>query len=179
MTWNRGAWTVVTGQPSTEASGGGATLSTARLVVESADVGRPFASAEPPAVSVVYGGDAVKIKDADIWKSWVDANTDTYGKACVDYAEAWANDMERRMESGETIEQMADASSHEVDRRPEFGITGFMYGAAVSMLSRAWEHGEELRRWHNLKTQIRDEGERANESGGVLNPALLRIEETP
>lgn len=26
------------------------------------------------------------------------------------------------------------------------------------------------------KTQIRDEGEKANESGGVLNPALLNME---
>jgi hypothetical protein len=44
------------------------------------------------------------------------------------------------------------------------------------VLASCWEHGEELRRWHNLKTQIRDEGEKANESGGVLNPALLNIE---
>jgi len=33
----------------------------------------------------------------------------------------------------------------------------------------------ELRQWHNLKTQIKDEGEKANASGGVLNPALLTI----
>jgi hypothetical protein len=38
-----------------------------------------------------------------------------------------------------------------------------------------WKHGEALRLWHNLKTQIRDEGEKANESGGVLNPACLSI----
>jgi len=34
-----------------------------------------------------------------------------------------------------------------------------MYGAAVAILSKVWKHGEELRRWHNLKTQIGDEGE--------------------
>jgi hypothetical protein len=50
-----------------------------------------------------------------------------------------------------------------------------MYGCAVSILAKCWQHGDQLRRWHNLKTQIRDEGERANESGGVLNPALLNI----
>jgi hypothetical protein len=50
-----------------------------------------------------------------------------------------------------------------------------MYGAGVSMLSQVWEHGEQLRTWHNLKTQLRDEGERANKSGGVLNPALLNV----
>ena len=51
-----------------------------------------------------------------------------------------------------------------------------MYGAAVSTLVAVWEHGEALRRWHNLKTQIGNEGERANASGGVLNPALLTVE---
>ena len=50
-----------------------------------------------------------------------------------------------------------------------------MYGCAVSALGLFWEHGEELRQWHNLKTQIKDEGEKANASGGVLNPALLTI----
>ena len=69
---------------------------------------------------------------------------------------------------------VANECSNEADTE---GITGFMYGAAVSVLASCWEHGEELRRWHNLKTQIRDEGEKANESGGVLNPALLNIEE--
>jgi hypothetical protein len=38
-----------------------------------------------------------------------------------------------------------------------------------------YELDEELRRWHNLRTQIGDEGEKANEDGGVLNPALLRV----
>ena len=43
------------------------------------------------------------------------------------------------------------------------------------MLSQVWEHGEELRRWHNLDTQIHDEGEKANDEGSVLNPALLGV----
>ena len=48
-----------------------------------------------------------------------------------------------------------------------------MYGAAVFVLATCWEHGEELRRWHNVVTQIGTEGEEANKNGGVLNPALL------
>ena len=48
------------------------------------------------------------------------------------------------------------------------------YGA-VSTLSKVWEHGEELRRWSNLDLQIGNEGEKANESGGTLNPALLNV----
>jgi hypothetical protein len=46
---------------------------------------------------------------------------------------------------------------------------------AVQILSEGWVHGEELRQWHNLDTQIRDEGEKANREGGVLNPTLLSI----
>lgn len=48
-------------------------------------------------------------------------------------------------------------------------------GMAVSMLVQCWEHGEQLRRWHNLETQIGDEGEKANALGGALNPAVLNI----
>jgi hypothetical protein len=51
-----------------------------------------------------------------------------------------------------------------------------MYGCAVSTLSETWKFGEELRRWHNIDTQIHHEGEAANERGGVLNPAVLVIE---
>lgn len=50
-----------------------------------------------------------------------------------------------------------------------------MYGCAVSALAKFWVHGEQLRIWHNLDIQIGNEGEKANESGGVLNPALLNI----
>ena len=71
-----------------------------------------------------------------------------------------------------TIRSVAKDTSHEADAD---GITGFMYGCAVSALAHFWEHGEVLRRWHNLDIQIKDEGERANVSGGVLNPALLNI----
>lgn len=55
------------------------------------------------------------------------------------------------------------------------GITGFMYGCAVSGLAKFWKHGEQLRRWHNKDSQLGTEGDEANESGGVLNPAILTI----
>lgn len=47
--------------------------------------------------------------------------------------------------------------------------------ARIEGLSRFWEHGEALRLWHNLDTQIKNEGEIANKTGGVLNPAILNI----
>lgn len=104
---------------------------------------------------------------------------DGYSKGVVDYGERWANAMESLLPPSPSASQVvaflegsADRLSHEADTE---GITGFMYGCAVSALARFWVYGEELRRWHNLKSQIGNEGERANESGGVLNPALINI----
>jgi hypothetical protein len=114
----------------------------------------------------------MQLRDEKAWASWKENNQDDYGGAVMTYAERWANMMEQRMADGATLSDVAKTASHEAGAE---GITGFMYGAAVSVLASCWEHGEELRRWHNLATQIQDEGEKANESGGVLNPALLNI----
>lgn len=114
----------------------------------------------------------MKFSDEDSWNQFVAANTDPYGSACVRYAKAWAEQMEMLMGDGATVEQCAKKASHDADTE---GITGFMYGCAVSMLAKCWKHGEALRRWHNRDTQIGTEGDRANETGGVLNPALLNI----
>ena len=115
----------------------------------------------------------MKVKDEAGWKKANDSNTDPYGNACIRYAERWADLMEEKMVNGQAIADMAKETSHEADTD---GITGFMYGCAVSVLAGAWEYGDELRRWHNLDTQIKDEGAKANESGGVLNPAIVDIE---
>lgn len=99
-------------------------------------------------------------------------NTDMYSAGIVRYADAWGTLMDAKLAAGEAIPDMAEKSEREADTE---GITGFMYGCAVSELARFWAHGDTLRRWHNLKTQIGNEGERANESGGILNPSLLSI----
>ena len=114
----------------------------------------------------------MSLADAEGWEKAKAANSDPYGGAVMTYAERWARMMEVRMAKGERIADIADECSHLAD---EEGITGFMYGCAVSTLARVWKHGEALRLWHNLKTQLRDEGEKANESGGVLNPACLSL----
>lgn len=116
----------------------------------------------------------MKTKDYEGWKKIVEANTDPYGKASVDFARKWANLMEARLAIGDKLEDIAKPTSHEADTE---GITGFMYGCAVSILSQVWEHGEELRQWHNIDTQIKNEGKKANENGGCLNPAVLNIGE--
>lgn len=102
---------------------------------------------------------------------------DDYSKGVVTYTERWAALMEKAIGKQtisnaveHTIRSVAKDTSHDADKE---GITGFMYGCAVQALAQFWVHGEILRRWHNLDTQIKNEGEKANESGGVLNPAIL------
>ena len=114
----------------------------------------------------------MEFKDKDRWEKGLAKNTDPYGRACFDYAEAWANLMEENMQAGKTIAECAKETSHEADTD---GITGYMYGCAVNILSGVWTHDEELRTWHNLDTQIGNEGEKANETGSTLNPALLNV----
>lgn len=114
----------------------------------------------------------MKVTDTDGLEEFKANNQDPYGKGVWTYAERWADAMEAAMADGASLTAIAKETSHSADTD---GITGFMYGCAVSILSQVWEHGDELRRWHNLDTQIGNEGEKANESGGVLNPAILNI----
>jgi len=106
------------------------------------------------------------------WQKTVAANFDPYGIAVVQYTQRWVELMEEQISAGMSVAEIAKETSHKADTE---GITGFMYGCAVSILSQVWEHGEELRQWHNLDTQIGHEGENANKDHGVLNLALLNI----
>lgn len=112
------------------------------------------------------------LRDDHGWKTSVEANTDPYGAAVMIYAERWARLMEGSIAAGQPLEIVAEQCSHLADVE---GITGFMHGCAVKILSRVWIHGEDLRRWHNHTTQIGTEGDKANTNGGVLNPAMITI----
>lgn len=114
----------------------------------------------------------MQVKDQAIYDDWEANNSDAYGACGFRYLEAWANLMEPRIAAGEKLQDIAEATSHEADTE---GITGFMYGCAVSVLAQCWIHGEDLRRWHNKETQLGTEGDCANENGTTLNPALLYI----
>ena len=120
----------------------------------------------------------MKIKDGEEkdYQDWKDKNRDPYGTEIFRYAESWADMMEKSINPYEDIQDkinsIAKKLSHDADTT---GITGFMYGAAVKVLAFAWLYGEELRKWHNLDTQIGTEGERANKNGGVINPAIMNV----
>jgi hypothetical protein len=113
------------------------------------------------------------ITNEDDWNKWVESNKDDYGKCTVDVA----REVMRLLD-----EREGDFDCHaiicEADKKIDAGgITGFMAGCVAQMVSHCHSRGEEFRRKWNLDNQIQNEGERANESGGVLNPAFLNIEE--
>lgn len=115
----------------------------------------------------------MKIKNQELFETFVRENSgDDYGREILEFSERWALLMEMELAQGKSIEQMADLCARDADTN---GISGFMYGCAVDFLSKVREHGEELRIWHNLDSQIGNEGETANREGGVLNPSLISI----
>lgn len=114
----------------------------------------------------------MEIVNEDFYNKCVEANTDPYGSAIIRYATNWADIMESKMGNGEKLEHIAEKTSHDADTE---GVTGYMYAAAVSILANCWLYGEQLRKWHNIDTQLGTEGEEANKGNGVLNPALLSI----
>ena len=114
----------------------------------------------------------MQLKNAALWQQCLDNNSDPYGIGINNFANRWALLMEAEIKKGATVADCAKATSDQADTE---GITGFMYGAAVSTLAAVWVHGEDLRRWHNKDWQIHDEGDRANETGAVLNPAVMTL----
>jgi len=108
--------------------------------------------------------------DSEGWGKTVVRNTDPYGAATVSYASMWAQMMEGLINQGSVLKDIAEECSQLADTE---GITGFMYGCAVSILSQCWKHGSDLNAWHNGK--YGDQGEEATKSGGTINPAVLTM----
>jgi len=101
----------------------------------------------------------MKLKDEVKWKKNVKVNADSsYGSAVTQYAETWANLMEKKLAESKKLKDIAKDTS--IEAALGSGISGFQYGCAVQILAEVWEHGEELRRWNNRDLQIHDEGER-------------------
>lgn len=91
---------------------------------------------------------------------------DGYSRGVIDYSEYWAKLMQIEIAKGAKVREVAD----ECQKNLGFlGITGFMYGCAVQGLAIFWEHGEELRKWHNKEYGVSEDKE------GVVNPAILTI----
>ena len=102
------------------------------------------------------------------WEEFVKVNSkDPYSKAVVTYARLWAKYMQHLMRKHKkTVPEIASKASFAANAD---GITGFMYGCAVNILSQCWKYGEELRRWHNKEWGYEED------TKGVVNPAVLTI----
>jgi hypothetical protein len=112
--------------------------------------------------------ETMKIKaglEADFATAEENNSKDGYSACGFRYLNVWALLMEAKMAEGHALKDIAEATSREADTE---GITGFMYACAVSTLAHFWEHGEELRKWHNK--------EYGYEGGGTVNPAILTVE---
>ena len=107
----------------------------------------------------------MQIKNQEVWDEYKEKNTDFYGGGVINFAQRWAGLMEAAIENDHQLSDVAKQTSHDADTD---GITGAMYGAAVKTLSDVWEHGEQLRKWHNA-------GMGKPDAEGVINPALLTI----
>ncbi len=111
----------------------------------------------------------IKFGKEQDYQDWYNKNLDPYGHACFTYAERWAEMLEELIENSsdepiKVIVENANRTSHEADVS---GITGFMYGMSINILSHCWEYGEELRKWHNKEYNY--------DGDGVVNPAILTI----
>lgn len=104
--------------------------------------------ADRAAITAKIGGRRIELKSADEWTRQVEINQDAYGAAVIRYAKTWAILMQIEIEKGVSVSDCADRTSHEADYE---GITGFMYGCAVNILSHVWTHGEALRIWYNAQ----------------------------
>jgi hypothetical protein len=111
----------------------------------------------------------MNLRDAEAWKRYEEANDDEYGRCCVDVAR-------RAMEILDNEKPFSPSNIiSRASRELNAGISGFMAGAVAEMISRCHERGEEFRQLWNEENQISAEEERANDRGGVLNPALISI----
>lgn len=117
------------------------------------------------------------LRDPEAWRRALRANAvHGYGFTVIVAAGLWMLSLQDAIADGKQLEDVAEETFREIDRGlGRYGLTGFQYGALISTIAEVWEHGDQLRRWHNLRTQLGDEGEKANAEGGVLNPALLSV----
>lgn len=89
---------------------------------------------------------------------------DNYSAGVLRYMNRWATMMETEIAGGATVAEAAQRTTHTADTE---GITGFMYGCAVRGLCDYWQHGEELRQWHNQQYGYSGDG--------LINPAIIHI----
>ena len=106
------------------------------------------------------------------WQKGLANNTDPYGKACFVFANELARNLEDTMvDIGRPFNELTNNEIKQAEKKANEvvgGITGFMYGVAISCLSDVWEYGDELRKWHNAQMG-------QPEAKGTINPAIINL----
>lgn len=87
------------------------------------------------------------------YKDLYNEKLNSYEHGCFIYAERLADMLEDLIKSSadEPMKVVFDNAKRISNEADIEGITGFMYVYAVGILSKYWEYGEELRKWHNKK----------------------------
>ena len=102
------------------------------------------------------------------YKDWCSKNNDPYDRACLTFAERWAELLEEQITKSDNVMQCindnTDKCSHEADTD---GITRFIYGCSIIVLSQYWKYGEYLRKWLNKKYGYNGDV--------VVNPAIIGV----
>lgn len=101
----------------------------------------------------------------EAWEKSVAKNQDIYGHGVVEATSL----------VGAALDDQATSPEQAMKACYDLGLTGFMAGCMAGWIAHFHPRGEEFRRWWNKDNQIGTEGDKANESGGVLNPALLSV----
>jgi 2,4-dienoyl-CoA reductase-like NADH-dependent reductase (Old Yellow Enzyme family) len=111
----------------------------------------------------------VPIINKEVWQSWVDANPDDYGGCCVNVARQVMAILDA--EPG-AIDPHAIITRADKEVKAG-GITGFMAAVVAQMVAGCHSRGEEFRRAWNA--DYGEQGERANDEGTLINPAIVTI----
>lgn len=108
----------------------------------------------------------VKATAVQDWQECKRVNSkENYDRAIIRYIILWVQYMEYlNQKYGMKISDIWDNCSNLADIE---GVTGFMYGAAASIISRVWQHGEEFRKCYNAKWNYYGDE--------TVNPAVLTL----
>ena len=97
----------------------------------------------------------MKIKDENVYLPWKEKNQDDWlGILVFNYAEAWANLMEARLDQGCKLEDIAEETSN-VASDSIGGISNFQFSASEAILYHCWIHGEDLREWFKKRYNVK------------------------
>ena len=104
------------------------------------------------------------------WNSWVEANQDDYGKACVDTARRVMEllDTDSTILTPKGVHQVICQADKDVDAG---GLTGFMAGCVAQMVSACHSRGQEFRVAFNAQHGVSEE----KAKGGIVNPAIMTV----